>query len=305
MTALHPISALTQSQLVDQGLDPKQVSAVIERALAEDVSEVGDVTTLATVTASQRSHARYVVRSHGTIAGVCVLRAVLELVIGSDDLNFRERVTDGAQVNEGDVVADVEAPTRLLLTAERTSLNLLGHLSGIATLTAQWVEQVAGTETVIRDTRKTTPGLRTLEKFAVRCGGAQNHRMNLSDAALIKDNHVAAAGSVAAAVQLVRRHDAVITVEVEVDTLDQLEEALDAGADLILLDNMNIDTTKKAVDIVALRRSSHGHAVILEASGGLTLANARAVALTGVNFLAVGALTHSAPTLDIGLDMDL
>lgn len=190
----------------------------------------------------------------------------------------------------------VEGPLAGILTAERTALNFLGHLSGIATLTTAWVDAVAGTGAKIRDTRKTLPGLRALEKYAVRCGGGVNHRMSLSDAALIKDNHVAAAGSVTAALDAVGKLAPDLPAEVECDTLDQLEEAVAAGAGLILLDNFTVDELARAVE-------ANGGRARLEASGGLRLEDAAAVAATGVDFLAVGALTHSAPVLDIGLDL--
>jgi nicotinate-nucleotide pyrophosphorylase (carboxylating) len=210
-----------------------------------------------------------------------------------------ERVVDGMRVEPATTVLSATGATRSLLTAERTALNLLGHLSGIATLTRQWVDAIAGSGAAIRDTRKTTPGLRTLEKYAVRCGGGVNHRMSLSDAALIKDNHVVAAGGVAAAFRAVRAAFPQLPVEVECDTIEQVDEALEAGADLILLDNMSLESMRAAVALVRERGSS----CRLEASGGLTLANAAAVASTGVDYLSVGALTHSAPVFDIGVDL--
>jgi nicotinate-nucleotide pyrophosphorylase (carboxylating) len=210
-----------------------------------------------------------------------------------------ESVVDGMRVEPGTVVLSAFGATRSLLTAERTALNLLGHLSGIATLTRAWVDAIAGRGAAIRDTRKTTPGLRALEKYAVRCGGGVNHRMSLSDAALIKDNHVVAAGGVAAAFRAVRAAFPQLPVEVECDTVEQVDEALQAGADLILLDNMSLDSMRAAVALVR----ELGSSCRLEASGGLTLATAAAVAATGVDYLAVGALTHSAPVLDIGVDL--
>jgi nicotinate-nucleotide pyrophosphorylase (carboxylating) len=204
---------------------------------------------------------------------------------------------DGAAAEPGRAVLTVTGPARALLTAERTALNLIGHLSGVATLTGRWVDAVAGTGAAIRDTRKTTPGLRALEKYAVRCGGGVNHRLGLGDAALIKDNHVAAAGGLTAAVEAVRKAAPDIALEVECDTLDQLREALDAGVELVLLDNFRLADTRAAVALV------RGTGVRLEASGGLDLGRAREVAATGVDFLAVGALTHSAPVLDLGFDL--
>jgi nicotinate-nucleotide pyrophosphorylase (carboxylating) len=206
------------------------------------------------------------------------------------------RAKDGERVRPGDVLMTVTARTRNLLTAERTALNLLCHLSGIATETRRWVDALEGTGARVRDTRKTTPGLRALEKYAVRCGGGENHRMALSDAALVKDNHVIAAGGVAQAFRAVRRRFPGLPVEVEVDSLAQLDQGMAAGADLILLDNMPLAEVRDAVRRVAGRAR-------LEASGGLTLAQARALAEAGVDYLAVGALTHSAPVLDIGLDL--
>jgi nicotinate-nucleotide pyrophosphorylase (carboxylating) len=191
-----------------------------------------------------------------------------------------------------------------MLTAERTALNLMCHLSGIATATSQWVDAVAGTGAIIRDTRKTTPGLRILEKYAVRCGGGQNHRMSLSDAALVKDNHIAAAGGVEQAFSKVRELASSLPIEIEVDTLDQLHVALAAGADVVLLDNMPPSIMRQAVTIGAEHKRSTGRDVLLEASGGLTLGNARDVAETGVHFISVGGLTHSSQILDIGLDFE-
>jgi nicotinate-nucleotide pyrophosphorylase (carboxylating) len=282
-------------RLAAAGLDPAGVEAVVRAALAEDLAGGVDVTSQATVPADQQATADYVARSAGVVAGVPVAEAVLAAV---DD---RLRVlpgaaADGSRVRPGDTLLTVSGPTRSLLTAERTSLNLLCHLSGIATLTRRWVDAVAGTGAAVRDTRKTTPGLRALEKYAVRCGGGVNHRMSLSDAALVKDNHVVAAGGVAAAFDAVRSMWPGLPVEVEVDSLDELAAALDAGADLVLLDNMPPAMIRRAVEATAGRAR-------LEASGGLALETARAAAETGVDYLAVGALTHSAPVLDIGLDL--
>jgi nicotinate-nucleotide pyrophosphorylase (carboxylating) len=208
-------------------------------------------------------------------------------------------VPDGGTLVPGEAALLVRGRTAGLLTAERTALNLLTHLSGIATATRAWVDAVAGTGARIRDTRKTLPGLRALEKYAVRCGGGVNHRMSLGDAALIKDNHVEAAGSVRAAIAAVRSRNPSVALEVEVDTLDQFEEALAAGADLVLLDNFGTADTLAAV----VRARREPRPVRLESSGGLTLARASEVAATGVDYLAVGALTHSAPALDLGLDL--
>jgi nicotinate-nucleotide pyrophosphorylase (carboxylating) len=271
------------------------VADLVRRALAEDLTEAGDVTTLATVPAEAAGVARIAAREPGVVAGLPVAAAVFAAV-GGGQVGFDAHVADGAAVGPGDVLATVRGPMRHLLTAERTALNLLGQLSGVASLTRRWVEAVDGTGARIRDTRKTVPGLRALQKYAVRCGGGVNHRMSLSDAALVKDNHVAAAGGVVPAFRLVRDRFPGLPLEIEVDTLEQAREVIDAGADLVLLDNMGLDDLRAAVAYAAGRAE-------LEASGGLRLENARAVAATGVHYLAVGALTHSAPVLDIGLDI--
>jgi nicotinate-nucleotide pyrophosphorylase (carboxylating) len=268
----------------------------VRRALAEDLAVGIDVTSAATIGPDQLGRASAVPRRPGVVAGIPVAAAVFALV-SEGRVSLENLGADGAAVVPGDVLLTAVGPVRDLLTAERTALNLLCHLSGVATLTRQWVDAVAGTGAVIRDTRKTMPGLRALEKYAVRCGGGVNHRMGLFDAALVKDNHVAAAGGVRAAFEAVRRVAPDIPLEIEVDTLDQLREAMDAGATLVLLDNMPPATMREAVALAA------GRPVRLEASGGLSLDVARAVAQTGVDFLAVGALTHSAPVLDIGLDL--
>lgn len=263
-------------------------------ALAEDLAGGIDVTTAATVPAAEQGRAFLVARSPGVAAGLPVAEAVFWLA--SAEIVSTPVATDGERVTAGQPVLTVTGPVGPILTAERTALNLLCHLSGVATLTRQWVDAVAGTAAQIRDTRKTLPGLRALQKYAVRCGGGVNHRMSLSDAALIKDNHVAAAGSVGAAFAAVRAQAGGLPLEVECDTLGQVAEALAAGADLILLDNFDVADMARAVQLA-------GGRALLEASGGLTLAGARAVAQTGVDYLAVGALTHSAPALDIGLDL--
>jgi nicotinate-nucleotide pyrophosphorylase (carboxylating) len=286
------ISEDIAQRLSDAGLDPAEVTSLAAAALAEDLAGGIDITTAATVPASLRGRADLVARAPGVVAGLPVAQTVFWLAgnVAGDPLT-----DDGDRVSAGQAVLTVSGQVSAMLTAERTALNLLCHLSGIATLTRQWADAVAGTGARIRDTRKTMPGLRGLQKYAVRCGGGVNHRMSLSDAALVKDNHVAAAGSVAAAFAAVRAQAAGVPVEVECDTLDQVREALAAGADLILLDNFTIG------DMAAAVRLAGGRA-LLEASGGLRLATARAVAETGVDYLAVGALTHSAPALDIGLD---
>jgi nicotinate-nucleotide pyrophosphorylase (carboxylating) len=239
-------------------------------------------------------------RGDGVVAGLAVAAAVVDAVCGDAASDVEYVAADGDQVVAGEDVARVTAPTRALLTAERTALNLLCHLSGVATLTRRWAAALAGTGCVVRDTRKTTPGLRALEKYAVRCGGGANHRMALSDAALVKDNHVLAAGGVAAAFAAVRDLEATIPVEIEVDSLAGLREAILAGADAVLLDNFELSEMRQAV---ALRAELGAGGVLLEASGGLTLEVATQVGRTGVDFVAVGELTHSARVLDLGLDL--
>ncbi len=298
----HPLSAQLRSQLAGVGLDADDVAGLIRRTLREDLTRRGDVTSLACIDRSQRSVASFVSREHGRLAGFDVAGAVIEMVGGPGACRIDVLVQDGEVLEPGEIIAEVEAPTRSLLIAERSALNLLCHLSGIASVTAQWVDAVAGTGAFIRDTRKTTPGLRALEKYAVRCGGGVNHRMNLSDAVLIKDNHVAAVGGVAEAFAMVRRHVKDLPIEIEVDTLDQLLAAIEAGADLVLLDNFSLDNMRMAIEIGRQHERATGRPVLFEASGGLTLETACAVAQSGVQFLAVGNLTHSSPILDIGLD---
>ncbi|WP_432558115.1 carboxylating nicotinate-nucleotide diphosphorylase [Granulicoccus sp. GXG6511] len=285
--------------LTDAGLDPAHVAEVIDRTLAEDLSWGPDVTSEATLDADATGTADVVARTSGCLAGVPIAAAVVHTMAAQQGVQATTTLVaaDGDRVTKGDLVLTVTGPLRCLLTAERTMLNLLCQLSGVATATAAWADALAGTEAKVRDTRKTVPGLRVLQKYAVRCGGGVNHRMGLGDAALIKDNHVAAAGSVAAAFAAVREHSPDIAVEVEVDNLDQLREAIDAGAELILLDNM---TPAQMREAVALCRPA---GVRTEASGGLTLNDAPAVGATGVDFIAVGALTHSAVVLDLGFDL--
>jgi nicotinate-nucleotide pyrophosphorylase (carboxylating) len=284
-----------RAQVESAGLDADALEVLIGLAVDEDLDGGVDVTTVATVPEDQRATLDLVARSRGVIAGVPVAVAVFSYVCG-DDADITVVTPDGSAVDPGDVVLSVAGRTHDLLRAERPALNMLGHLSGIASLTRTWVDTIDGTGARIRDTRKTTPGMRKLEKYAVRCGGGINHRMSLSDAALVKDNHVIAAGGVAAAFDAVRSSFPGVDVEVEVDSLEQLDEVLDAGADLVLLDNFTPDQMREAV-----RRTS-GRAQ-LEASGGLSLDVAAEVAGTGVDYLAVGALTHSAPVLDIGADL--
>jgi nicotinate-nucleotide pyrophosphorylase (carboxylating) len=316
------LSAELSARLTSSGLDPASVVRVIRGGLAEDLADGPDVTTAATIPPGVAGTADLVARQGGVIAGLSVADAVFQLVgadIGSADrvqraaaLNIRSgppsepsrgfavssvhHTTDGDAVRAGQVLMTVRGPLNVILTAERTALNLLCHMSGVATLTRKWVDAVEGTGARVRDTRKTLPGLRALEKYAVRCGGGVNHRMSLSDAALIKDNHVVGAGSVTAALDAVGKLAPDLPVEVECDTLEQVAEAVAAGVGLILLDNFSVADMAEAVGQTSgLAR--------LEASGGLSLEDAAAVAATGVDFVAVGALTHSAPALDIGLDL--
>ena len=271
----------------------------IRRGLDEDLRYGPDVTTLATVPSEATTVAALVTREPGVAAGVDVALLVLDEVLGADGYRVLDRVEDGTRLEPGAVLLRVEGPTRALLTAERTLLNLVCHLSGIATATAAWVDAVEGTTAEIRDTRKTLPGLRALQKYAVRVGGGVNHRMGLGDAALIKDNHVAAAGSVVAALRAVRAAAPDLPCEVEVDTLEQLDEVLTEDVQLILLDNFPVWQTQ----IAAQRRDSRAPGVRLESSGGLSLDTAAEYAGTGVDYLAVGALTHSVRVLDVGLDL--
>jgi nicotinate-nucleotide pyrophosphorylase (carboxylating) len=289
------LSVDVSSALDAAGLDPAYVERLVLDTLAEDLAGGVDVTSTATVPAEQLAVGDFVARADGVVAGLQVAQAVMEVASGAQ-IQSKTHTVDGERVVRGDVLLTVDGPTRALLTGERTALNLLCHLSGVATATRRWADAIEGTGVKVRDTRKTTPGLRPLEKYAVRCGGGVNHRMSLSDAALVKDNHVVAAGGVAAAFDAVRRMWPGLPVEVEVDTLDELGQVLDAGADLVLLDNMGVEQLQLAVAVTAGRAR-------LEASGGLTLGTARAVAETGVDYLAVGALTHSAPILDIALDL--
>lgn len=292
------LSGATRESLSHGGLRADAMEAVVRAALAEDLDGGVDVTTSATIPVDQQATLDLVARTEGVVAGIPVAAAVFEAVAADagHHISVDALVSDGDRVTAGDVILSASGTTRDLLTAERTALNFLGHLSGIATVTRRWADALAGTNTRVRDTRKTTPLLRALEKYAVRCGGGLNHRMSLSDAALIKDNHVLAAGGVGAAFAAVRSRYASLPVEVEVDSLDQLREAVEVGADLILLDNFSIDDLRRAHQIVGDRAK-------LEASGGLVLTDAAGVAATGVDYVAVGALTHSAPTLDIGGDL--
>ena len=277
------------------GLEPELVQALVDLAISEDLMGGTDVTSLATIPETQISQIDLITRKPGVIAGIDIA-ALVFLSISEKKLEVEQCVKDGTTVKENTCLLSVKGPTIDLLTAERTALNFLGHLSGIATLTNKWIKEISGTNAKIRDTRKTTPGLRLLEKYAVRAGGGTNHRMSLNDQALIKDNHIVASGSIKNAVEKVQDKFPELGYEIEVDNLNQLTEALDANANLILLDNFSIEDLKTAVSLVNKR-------ALLEASGGITLENARKIAETGVDYLAVGALTHSAPVLDIGGDL--
>jgi nicotinate-nucleotide pyrophosphorylase (carboxylating) len=278
-------------------LTVKEIRDAVNRALAEDIGS-GDVTTRATVPASTRAQASVVAREPLVVAGLALAETTFQLV--QRGTHCRAVVRDGTAVTAGQVLLEVSGPARGLLTAERVALNFLQRLSGVATLTAAYVAAIAGTEASILDTRKTTPGLRRFEKYAVACGGGRNHRMGLHDLVLIKDNHLVALrgatpNPIAAAVLRARDRYPQLKVEVEADTLDQVDQALAAGADIILLDNMRPAMLRQAVRRVA------GHA-LTEASGGITLRTVRKVAETGVDFISVGALTHSAPAVDLALD---
>ena len=270
------------------------IEPIVRRALQEDLGRAGDITSNLTVAADAKAAARLIARKAGAIAGLITAERAFRLI--EPGLSFHYEAADGATVPAGKVLARIEGGARAVLTAERVALNFVGHLSGIATATRALVDAVSGTKTKIVCTRKTTPGLRVLEKYAVRCGGGFNHRFGLDDAVLIKDNHIIAAGGIRAAVERVRAGVAHMTkIEVEVDTLDQLEEALALGIDTILLDNMTPESLKKAVALARGRAT-------LEASGNVTHSAVRAIAETGVDYISSGAITHSAPNLDVGLD---
>ena len=293
------LADITIRALREAGLDPAETHALVRTALAEDLRYGPDATTEATVPAGAVAEAAFNTRRKGVLAGLPLVHVVLDEVVGADGYQVLSALPDGAALTVGDCALRIKAPVRGLLTAERTALNLLCHLSGIATATAEWVAAVAGTGCRIRDSRKTLPSLRLVQKYAVRCGGGVNHRLGLGDAVLIKDNHVVAAGSVVAALRACRSHAPDLPLEVEVSTLDELDAVLAEGAELVLLDNF---TPEQCADAVR-RAQAVSPATELEASGGLTLDVARTYAETGVHYLAVGGLTHSAPALDLGLDM--
>ena len=281
-----------RDNLKNLGLSPNHIFQQVKDAISEDLAGGQDLTSVATITQSQVSTADFTTRASGVVSGLHVVAAVLEYC----GVNHYEVLVDeGAKVSAGKVLITAQGNTQKILLAERTALNFLSHLSGISTLTNQWVSEISGTKCQIRDTRKTTPGLRMLEKFAVRMGGGVNHRLSLSQAALIKDNHIMAAGSISDAFNAIKKMYPDKSIEIEVDSIDQLKEAITLKPDLILLDNMSTDQCSEAVSIT-------NGLVKLEASGGIAMTNAKAYAATGVDYLAIGSLTHSAPALDIGLD---
>lgn len=277
-------------------MDPNTLAQLVAPFLAEDVGR-GDITTIAVVPEDASGRARIEARERAVVAGLPVAKACFDALAGPS-IEWQPKVVDGAEVDADDVLVVIEGPLRAILTGERTALNLLGHLSGVATRTSELVAETSGTNVRIVDTRKTLPGLRLLEKYAVRAGGGSNHRFGLDDAVLIKDNHIAAAGSVGAAVR--RAKDSVshtVRIECEVEDLAGLDEAIEAGADSVLLDNMSTDEVRAAVERAAGR-------VLLEVSGGIDVHNVRSYAETGVDVISVGAITHSARTIDVALEVE-
>ncbi|HEY0902928.1 MAG TPA: carboxylating nicotinate-nucleotide diphosphorylase [Marmoricola sp.] len=296
MRDLSDVPADLVAELEGAGLDVDALWTQVGNALAEDLPDGGeDVTSTTTIPETARGIGDFAAREPGVVAGLGVAALVFHAVLGLD-VEITSRVPDGTVVRAGDVVMTVSGPTQGLLVAERTALNFACHLSGVATATSHWVTALEGTRARVLDTRKTLPGLRALQKYAVRCGGGVNHRLSLSDMAMVKDNHVLAAGGVVPAYAAVRAAHPDLSVEVEVTDLDQLRDLLAAGCERILLDNMPPELMREAVQVTAGR-------AVLEASGGLTLERARAVAETGVDFISVGALTHSAVVFDLGLDL--
>lgn len=278
-------------------LNPLLIQDAVRRALDEDLGRAGDITTQATIPASSIAHLVIAARETGIIAGLPLADAAFHAI--AQGIRFTPRIGDGTQVNKGDVIAEIEGSARAILSAERVALNFLGRMSGIASLTKLYVDAVSGTEARIVCTRKTTPGLRAFEKYAVRCGGGSNHRYGLDDAMLIKDNHIAVAGSVKKALQAAKAAAGhLVKIEIEVDTIAQLHEVLEEGADVVLLDNMDIKTLTQAVALIE-------GAMLTEASGGVTLDTVKAIAETGVDMISVGALTHSPRVLDLGLDIKI
>lgn len=295
-TALEALPSDLIDELSAAGLDPAAVYRHILAALDEDLPDgAPDITTESTIPASTMARGDFGAREPGVVAGLGIAAIAFHVVMG-DDVVIENRLPDGAHVAPGDVLMTVSGPARGLLTAERTALNFASHLCGVATATSRWVDALAGTSAQVLDTRKTLPGWRALEKYAVRCGGGTNHRFSLSDMAMVKDNHIVAAGGIVEAFEAVRAAHPEVPIEVEVGDLEELKLVLDAGCDRILLDNMSNAMMAEAVAI------TNGRA-ILEASGGLTLERAREVAETGVDFISAGALTHSVTVFDIGLDL--
>ncbi len=292
--ATREVDRVTAS--LENELPPHLILRAVEAALAEDLGLMGDITTRATIPANATAAARFVARRPGAVSGLALARAAFRAL--DPAVTFEALRADGGAADAGTVLARVSGSARAILSAERVALNFLGRMSGVATLTRKYVDAIQGLSAKIADTRKTTPGLRAFEKYAVRCGGGHNHRAGLFDAVLIKDNHIAAAGGVSQAIEAARAAAGhMVKIEVEVDTLGQLDEALGHPIDAILLDNMSLDLLREAV------RRVDGRAVT-EASGGVTLETVRAIAETGVDLISVGALTHSAPVLDIGLDFE-
>jgi len=279
-------------------LSPLEIDAAVERALAEDLGRAGDVTSIATIPAGTPARTRLVARKAGVIAGLPLFAAAFRRL--DPEIAIKADARDGDAVAAKTTLMTIAGDARAVLSAERAALNLLGHLSGIATATAEFVARLRGTRTRVCCTRKTTPGLRALEKYAVRCGGGFNHRFGLDDAMLIKDNHIAVAGGVRAVLERARACAGhLVKIEIEVDTLDQLREVLDVGlADAVLLDNFSVDDLRRGVAMTAGR-------VLLEASGGITLDTIAAVAATGVDYASSGWITHSAPSLDVALDIEM
>ncbi|MGO4738228.1 carboxylating nicotinate-nucleotide diphosphorylase [Bosea sp. 2KB_26] len=278
-------------------LNPLLITEAVRAALIEDLGRAGDITTLATIPAGKRASAVIAARKSGIVAGLPFARETFRQYDPS--VRFEAAMSDGDRLEPGAIVARIEGEARSVLSAERVALNFMGRLSGIATLAAAYVAKAAGTKAMIVDTRKTTPGLRAFEKYAVRCGGAGNHRYGLDDAILIKDNHVAVAGGIRPALQAAKRQAGnFVKIEIEVDTLAQLEEVLAEGADIVMLDNMSVADLTRGVAMVGGRMK-------VEASGGITLDTVAAIAATGVDMISVGALTHSASVLDLGLDIEI
>jgi nicotinate-nucleotide pyrophosphorylase (carboxylating) len=275
-------------------INPLLIQDAVRAALKEDLGLAGDITTLSTIPEKVKSTAHFVARDDGVIAGLALAREAFAQI--DADVIFKAKIADGAKVKPKTIIATVSGKARSILSAERVALNFLGRMSGIASLTAKYVEEVKNTKAMIADTRKTTPGLRAFEKYAVRCGGGMNHRYNLDDAVLIKDNHIVAAGGVRQALRVAKTAVGhLIKIEIEVDSLEQLKIVIAEGADVVMLDNMKPDMIRKAVAIVAGKMK-------IEASGGVNLQTVKAIAEAGPDIISVGALTHSAKVLDIGLD---